>query len=207
MFEKFEIWWNITDQQDRSLFLDWTIIVIVIIILIIDQTNFGDIGSSALTRRCHLRLKKRKVFNLYILINLIFRLPLSSRGGGLRPFLRLPLYILQYSSVHKILKYGKHTVCPGSIDPFYIVSYYIKWVTTSWTYCIFFCTSFFPHPKRRLFILKNYCCSCLAHFLYLQSIRLFSFLYLFLTIMLWSYGKFVLVDKLSISYNFKVNRL
>ena len=28
------------------------------------------------------------------------------------------------------------TVCPGSSDPFYIASYYIKWVTTSWTYCI-----------------------------------------------------------------------
>ena len=26
------------------------------------------------------------------------------------------------------------TVCPRSSDPFYIVSYYIKWVTTSWTY-------------------------------------------------------------------------
>ena len=25
------------------------------------------------------------------------------------------------------------TVCPRSIDPFYIVSYFIKWVTTSWT--------------------------------------------------------------------------
>ena len=24
------------------------------------------------------------------------------------------------------------TVCPRSSDPFYIVSYYIKWVTTSW---------------------------------------------------------------------------
>ena len=23
--------------------------------------------------------------------------------------------------------------CPGSSDPFYIVIYYIKWVTTSWT--------------------------------------------------------------------------
>ena len=28
------------------------------------------------------------------------------------------------------------TVCPGSSDPFYIVCYYIKWVTTSWTYCM-----------------------------------------------------------------------
>ena len=30
-----------------------------------------------------------------------------------------------------ILNYVLHTVCPGSSDPFYIVSYYIKWVTTS----------------------------------------------------------------------------
>ena len=28
------------------------------------------------------------------------------------------------------------TVCPGSSDPFYIVTYYIKWVTTSWTHII-----------------------------------------------------------------------
>ena len=28
------------------------------------------------------------------------------------------------------------TMCPGSSDPFYIVSYYIKWVTTSWTHVI-----------------------------------------------------------------------
>ena len=26
------------------------------------------------------------------------------------------------------------TVCPVISDPFYIVSYYVKWVTTSWTY-------------------------------------------------------------------------
>ena len=26
------------------------------------------------------------------------------------------------------------TVCPGSSDPVYIVTYYIKWVTTSWTH-------------------------------------------------------------------------
>ena len=25
------------------------------------------------------------------------------------------------------------TICPGSSDPFFIVTYYIKWVTTSWT--------------------------------------------------------------------------
>ena len=27
-----------------------------------------------------------------------------------------------------------HTVCPGSSDPFCNVTYYMKWVTTSWTY-------------------------------------------------------------------------
>ena len=26
------------------------------------------------------------------------------------------------------------TVCPGSSDPFYIITYYIKWVTISWTH-------------------------------------------------------------------------
>ena len=26
------------------------------------------------------------------------------------------------------------TVCPGKWDPFYVVTYYIKWVITSWTY-------------------------------------------------------------------------
>ena len=29
------------------------------------------------------------------------------------------------------------TICPKSIEPFYKVSYYIKWVTTSWTHSIF----------------------------------------------------------------------
>jgi len=27
----------------------------------------------------------------------------------------------------------KNTVCPRSSDQFYVVTYYIKWVTTSWT--------------------------------------------------------------------------
>ena len=33
----------------------------------------------------------------------------------------------------------RSTVCPRSSDPFYIVTYYIKWVTTSWTYSIYKC--------------------------------------------------------------------
>ena len=31
----------------------------------------------------------------------------------------------------------RYTVCPGSNDPFCIVTYHIKWVTTSWTHSIF----------------------------------------------------------------------
>ena len=30
-----------------------------------------------------------------------------------------------------------HTVCPRSSDPFYIVSCYIKWGTTSWTHSMY----------------------------------------------------------------------
>ena len=30
------------------------------------------------------------------------------------------------------------TVCPGRSDPFFIVSYYIKWVTTSWTHSVLY---------------------------------------------------------------------
>ena len=37
-------------------------------------------------------------------------------------------------NVQQIKNYD--TVCPRSSDPIYIVSYYIKWVTTSWTYSI-----------------------------------------------------------------------
>ena len=32
--------------------------------------------------------------------------------------------------------FTKSTVCPRSSDPFHVANYYIKWVTTSWTYCI-----------------------------------------------------------------------
>ena len=33
---------------------------------------------------------------------------------------------------------GAYTVCPRSSDPFYIVRYYLKWVTTSWTYSLLY---------------------------------------------------------------------
>ena len=39
------------------------------------------------------------------------------------------------------------TVCPRSSDPFYILTCYMKWVTTSWTHSIFRP----EHPKSVLF--------------------------------------------------------
>ena len=30
-----------------------------------------------------------------------------------------------------------YTICPRSTDPFCMVSYYIKWVTTSWTATVY----------------------------------------------------------------------
>ena len=39
---------------------------------------------------------------------------------------------MQYYSLTAL--YSLATVCPRSSDPFYSLSYYIKWVTSSWTY-------------------------------------------------------------------------
>ena len=52
----------------------------------------------------------------------------------------------------------KNTVCPRSSDPFYIVIYYIQWVTTSWTYSYSFVRSEYDYLTinfRPLMILKR----------------------------------------------------
>ena len=45
----------------------------------------------------------------------------------------------------------KITVCPRISDPFYIVSYYVKWVTTSWTHgtCLPLPTHTVHIPERK----------------------------------------------------------
>ena len=40
-----------------------------------------------------------------------------------------PLSLKWYQNRTKYMS----TVCPKSCNPFYIVNYYIKWITTSWT--------------------------------------------------------------------------
>ena len=43
------------------------------------------------------------------------------------------------------------TICPGISDPFYIVGYYIRLVTTSWTHSIWF-ASYFLISQFKLYI-------------------------------------------------------
>ena len=40
-----------------------------------------------------------------------------------------------------------HTVCPMSTDPFFVVNYYIKWVTTSWTCNTVYVLFFYEHIR------------------------------------------------------------
>ena len=42
--------------------------------------------------------------------------------------------LLEVICLKKKTIYEYNTVCPRSSDPFYIVTYYIKWATSSWTY-------------------------------------------------------------------------
>ena len=28
----------------------------------------------------------------------------------------------------------QYSICPGSSDPIYVITYYVKWVTSSWTH-------------------------------------------------------------------------
>ena len=53
----------------------------------------------------------------------------SSHKSDFQP--KRPIF-LHARKTHSELPYN--TVFPGSSDPSYVVNYYIKWVTTSWTY-------------------------------------------------------------------------
>ena len=45
------------------------------------------------------------------------------------------LWVSRFGSYRiRIRNISEGTLCTGSRDPFYIVSYYINWVTTSWTH-------------------------------------------------------------------------
>ena len=70
------------------------------------------------------RKKKKKIWSGYDHWKKCWSIQVSPKSG---------------SDIHvkkkvKPLKNHINSVCPGSSDPFYIVTYYIKWVTTSWTH-------------------------------------------------------------------------
>ena len=46
------------------------------------------------------------------------------------------------------------TVCPRSSDPSYTVIYYIKWVTTSWTYSIIYSSNLTKNYQGGLHMCK-----------------------------------------------------
>ena len=49
-----------------------------------------------------------------------------------------PLNSLAISGLTLFCGFPKtYTVCPRSSYPFYVVTYYIKWVTTSWTHSVY----------------------------------------------------------------------
>ena len=59
-------------------------------------------------------------------------------SGILTPDTTLAFYLnmipLMQSMVVQFSRALNSTICPRSSDPFCIVTYYIKWVTTSWTH-------------------------------------------------------------------------
>ena len=61
-----------------------------------------------------------------LFVNIVhLALPMPPPDSLYPPYLQMSIYWVLY------------TVCPGSSDPFHVVSYYIKWVTASWTYSIY----------------------------------------------------------------------
>ena len=48
-----------------------------------------------------------------------------------------------------------NTMCPRSSDPFYIVTYHIKWVTTPWTYSTIY--------TRVVFLCEGFSLLCVRH--------------------------------------------
>ena len=63
--------------------------------------------------------------------------PYCNKVNNLSTIVLILLVSVKYAIyIKKITRYLMCTVCPRSSDPFYIVSNYIKLVTTSWTYSI-----------------------------------------------------------------------
>ena len=68
--------------------------------------------------------------------------PYTIRNGSLLPGHVAGQTVIKAKNMKNIKKkeknwlYRHNTMCPRSNDPFYIVTYSIKWVTTAWTHGI-----------------------------------------------------------------------
>ena len=65
--------------------------------------------------------------------------------------------IFSPQEIKNFFPYKRDTLCPRSSDPFYIVSYCIKWVTTSWKHSTYF--FLFNHESKcfkQVFITQPY---------------------------------------------------
>ena len=70
-----------------------------------------------------------KIFNIYrsIVFRHVYRNVAHFHFSWVKCF-------ISYQFLHGYVLCKIGTVCPRSSDPFYVVTYYIKWVTTSWIY-------------------------------------------------------------------------
>ena len=72
------------------------------------------------------------------------------------------LYLQNYLSVHSQQFFN--TVCPRRSDPFYLVAYNIKWVTTSWTHSMYKTIFSALNSYRILYNGQKYCPSSYCDF-------------------------------------------
>ena len=112
-----------------------------------DDSNDNDawFSLSIITASCGKR-KKRMITNQdpitelteNIEVSRVSRYEMSIKSSAITKYLYgrfrdlQKLQTLHVHTAHSRISIGYH--CPRSNDPFYIVSYYIKWFTTSWTY-------------------------------------------------------------------------
>ena len=79
-------------------------------------------------------VRRDDVYTVIIFKFILFRINLELLKMGDEPGLFRLFSPLSPTTRQTTRALQVHTVRPRSSDPFYVVTYYIKWATTSWTY-------------------------------------------------------------------------
>ena len=76
--------------------------------------------------------------------------------------------------IDKVLfKFWKGTVCPRILDPFYIVTYFIKWTKTFWTYSMpFWAVNRSNHSEPTNYIHRIQCSNCNVTFVSIKNYQI-----------------------------------